>query len=140
MTGMRKYKIKKFDMEINIAPLVDIIFLLLLFFMLASTLDKNEIRATIQLPLAEEGQTSGEKDKSIVLCLDKNGMVYAGKSHISWDILPYYLKENYKDFSDGIKVYADKEVDFEYIVKMMAVGTRLGIDTVSFLLEHEYLD
>ncbi|MDD3656116.1 MAG: biopolymer transporter ExbD [Atribacterota bacterium] len=136
---MRKYKIKKLDMEINIAPLIDVVFLLLLFFMLASTLDTNEIRATIQLPQAE-GEISREKDKSIALYLDKNGMIYVGKNNIPWDILPYYLKEKYKDFSDGIEVYADKEVDFEYIAKMMVVGTRLEIDIISFLLEHEYLN
>lgn len=126
-------------MEINIAPLIDVVFLLLLFFMLASTLDTNEIRATIQLPQAE-GEISREKDKSIALYLDKNGMIYVGKNNIPWDILPYYLKEKYKDFSDGIEVYADKEVDFEYIAKMMVVGTRLEIDIISFLLEHEYLN
>ncbi|MDD4895231.1 MAG: biopolymer transporter ExbD [Atribacterota bacterium] len=136
---MRKYKIKKLDMEINIAPLIDVVFLLLLFFMLASTLDTNEIRATIQLPQAE-GEISREKDKSIALYLDKNGMIYVGKNNIPWDILPYYLKEKYKDFSDGIEVYAGKEVDFEYIAKMMVVGTRLEIDIISFLLEHEYLN
>lgn len=126
-------------MEINIAPLIDVVFLLLLFFMLASTLDTNEIRVTIQLPQAE-GEISREKDKSIALYLDKNGMIYVGKNNIPWDILPYYLKEKYKDFSDGIEVYADKEVDFEYIAKMMVVGTRLEIDIISFLLEHEYLN
>jgi biopolymer transport protein ExbD len=139
---MRKYEIKKLDMEINIAPLIDVVFLLLLFFMLASTLDTNEIRATIQLPQAE-GQISREKDKSIALYLDKNGMIYVGKEHISWDVLPSYLKENiggFHDSHDSIEVYADKEVDFDYVARIMVMGGKLEIEKINFLLKHEYVN
>jgi len=145
---MRKYEIKKLDMEINIAPLIDVVFLLLLFFMLASTLDTNEIRATIQLPQAE-GQISREKDKSIALYLDKNGMIYVGKEHISWDVLPSYLKENiggFHDSHDSIEVYADKEVDFDYVARIMVMGGKLEIEKINFqnngsnnLLYFEYI-
>ncbi|HNR66349.1 MAG TPA: biopolymer transporter ExbD, partial [Atribacterota bacterium] len=64
---MRKYRLKKIDdMEINIASLVDIIFLLLLFFVVASTLDTGIIRATVRLP--NSGELSNiEKIDSITL-------------------------------------------------------------------------
>ncbi len=137
---MRKYRIKKFDdMEINIASFVDIIFLLLLFFIVASTLDTNEIKATIQLPQSDEllNNEIGIKN-SIILFLDKNGMVCTEKGGISWDVLPSYLKENIEGFHDSIEVYADKEVNFDYIARIMVIGSKLEIDKINFLLKYEY--
>ena len=135
---MRKYRIKKFDdMEINIASLVDIIFLLLLFFIVASTLDTNEIKATIQLPQSDE-LLNNEIKNSIILFLDKNGMVCTEKEDISWDVLPSYLKENIEGFHNSIEVYADKEVNFDYIARIMVIGSKLEIDKINFLLKYEH--
>lgn len=140
---MRKYKIRKSDdMEINIASLVDIIFLLLLFFIVASTLDTNEIKATIRLPQSDELLNRETKD-SVILFLDKNGMVYTEKEHIPWDELPSYLKENIGGFHgshDSIEVYADKEVDFDYVARIMVMGGKLEIEKINFLLKHEYVN
>lgn len=122
----------------NIAPLIDVVFLLLLFFIVASTLDINEIRATIQLPQTDE-QMFRENRTPITLYLDKNGLIYVGKKNISWEILPDYLKEEYKDLSKSIiEVYADKEVHFEYIARIMVMGSRLEIDKIDFLLKQKY--
>jgi biopolymer transport protein ExbD len=33
---------------------------------------------------------------------------------------------------DGIEVYADKEVDFEYIARIMAVAGKLNIEQINF--------
>lgn len=136
---MRKYEIKKFDMEINIAPLIDVVFLLLLFFMVVSTLDTDKIRATIQLPQADK-QINRINEDAITLYLDKEGMIYVGNEYVSWDILQDYLKAKDNDFSKGIEVYADKEVDFEYIARIMVMGSRLEIDKIYFFLKHEYLN
>lgn len=140
---MRKYKIRKpDDMEINIASLVDIIFLLLLFFIVASTLDTNEIKATIRLPQSDELLNRETKD-SVILFLDKNGMVYTEKEQIPWDELPSYLKENIRGFHgshDSIEVYADKEVDFDYVARIMVMGGKLEIEKINFLLKHEYVN
>src|SRR4030042_3376049 len=132
---MRKYKIKKLDMEMNMAPLIDIVFLLLIFFMVASTLDINEVRAAIQLPQVDM-ETSIEKDV-VNLYLDKTGMIYAGNENISWDMLQDYLKEKHTKFSEGIEVYADKEVDFEYIARLMAAANKEKIKQIIFRLEYD---
>ena len=137
---MRKYRLKKIDdMEINIASLVDIIFLLLLFFIVASTLDTGTIRATLRLP--SSGELSNiEKIESITLFLDREGAIYSEKEHLSWDYLSSYLRENIVGTDGGIDVYADKEVDFDYVAKIIVAGSELGIEKINFLLQREYSD
>ncbi len=134
---MRKYRLKKIDdMEINIASLVDIIFLLLLFFVVASTLDTGIIRAAIRLP--NSGELSNiEKIDSIALFLDRNGVLHTEKEHLPWDYLPSYLRENIVGTDGGIDVYADKEVGFDYVARIIVAGSELGIEKINFLLQRE---
>lgn len=117
----------------NMAPLIDVVFLLLIFFVVASTLDTNEISATIQLPQVDM-ETSTEENVA-TLYLDKNGFLYVEDKSIAWDMLQNYFQTIYSDFPAGIEVYADKEVNFEYIARVMAVANRINIEQISFLLE-----
>lgn len=133
---MRKYKIKKLDLEMNLAPLIDVVFLLLIFFMVASTLESNEVKATLQLPQVNM-EIENKKDEKIVLYIDNGGKVYMEDANIPWDNLQDYLQTKYPEFPTGIEVYADKEVDFEYIARLMAISHRAKIEQISFCLETE---
>jgi biopolymer transport protein ExbD len=138
---MHKYKIKKLDLEINIASMVDVVFLLLIFFLVASTFKTNtdEIRATISLPQVDLKLEEVEKH-TIILYLDKTGKVNVQDQFIPWDRLEDYLREETKEKLDGIEVYADKEVDFEYIARIMAVAGKLNIEQINFYLEYDKTD
>lgn len=130
---MHKYKIKKLDLEMNLAPLIDVVFLLLIFFMVASTLNTDEVRATIQLPQVDM-QTESEKF-SLTLYLDKTGMISTENKAINWDNLQGYLTNQFKEKLDGIEVYVDREADFEYIARVMAVASKAKIERINFLLK-----
>jgi biopolymer transport protein ExbD len=132
---MRRYKIKKADLEVNLAPLIDVIFLLLIFFMVASTLNADEIRATIQLPQVDM-QTEVEKNPT-TLYLDKSGKISVQDNFISWDMLQDYLREKPEEKLAGIEIYADKEVDFEYVARLMTVASKLKIELINFCLEYD---
>jgi len=133
---MRKYQIKKADLEMNLAPLIDVVFLLLIFFMVASTLNMNEVQATIQLP-----GTNTIKGKSInetVLYITKEGQVFLEKEKIGWEQLPdilyqYMIKNEAKE----VMVYADREVGFQYIVNMLDLANQLKINQIQFSLHHQ---
>lgn len=130
---MHKYRIKKLDLEMNMAPLIDVVFLLLIFFMVASTLNTNEVRATIRVPQVEL-QTEAEK-RPVTLYLDKTGTISMENKFISWDMLQEFLRGKPKENPEGIEVYADKEVDFEYIARVMAVAGKVEIEQIVFCLE-----
>ena len=133
---MRKYRVKKADLDMNLAPLIDIVFLLLIFFMVASTLNMNEVQAIIQLP--GTNTVEGKSIKEIVLYITKEGQVFLEKEKIGWeqlpDILYEYLTENE---TKEVTVYADREADFQYIVNMLDLANQLKIDHIQFSLHHQ---
>lgn len=133
---MRKYQIKKADLEMNLAPLIDIVFLLLIFFMVASTLNMNEVQATIQLP--GTNTVEGKSIKETVLYITKEGQVFLEKEKIGWEQLPdilyqYMIKNEAKE----VMVYADREVGFQYIVNMLDLANQLKINQIQFSLHHQ---
>ena len=133
---MRKYRVKKADLEMNLAPLIDMVFLLLIFFMVASTLNMNEVQATIQLP--GTNTVEGKSIKEIVLYITKEGQIFLEKEKIGWEQLPDILYEfMIENETKEVTVYADREAGFQYIVDMLDLANQLKINQIHFSLHHQ---
>lgn len=133
---MRKYRVKKADLDMNLAPLIDVVFLLLIFFMVASTLNMNEVQATIQLP--GTNTVEGKSIEEIVLYVTKEGQVFFEKEKIEWEQLSDILYElMVKNETREVTVYADREVEFQYIVNMLDLANQLKINQIQFTLHHQ---
>jgi len=133
---MRKYRVKKADLDMNLAPLIDVVFLLLIFFMVASTLNINEVQATIQLP--GTNTVEGKSIEEIILYVTKEGQVFFEKEKIEWEQLSDILYElMVKNETREVTVYADREVEFQYIVNMLDLANQLKINQIQFTLHHQ---
>jgi len=133
---MRKYRVKKADLDMNLAPLIDVVFLLLIFFMVASTINMNEVQATIKLPGTDT--VEGKSMKEIVLYITKEGQVFLEKEKIGWEQLPDILYQcMIKNEAKEVTVYADREVGFQYIVNMLDIANQLKINQIQFSLHHQ---
>ena len=120
----------------NLAPMIDIVFLLLIFFVVASTLNMNEVQATIQLP--GTNTVEGKSTKEIVLYITREGQVFLEKKKIGWEQLPDILHECMtENKTKKVTVYADREVDFQYIVDMLDLANQLKINQIQFSLHHQ---
>jgi len=72
-------RVKTVDPEMDITPMIDITFLLLIFFLVCSTPDQQ---AAIELPKAKHGKGIGERD-SVIITLSNEGI----------DSAPVYLAD-----------------------------------------------
>lgn len=119
---------------IDIAPLVDIVFLLLIFFMISSRFLKPVVE--LELP---EAKTADRADRSgVVLSLDASGSVFldGGAAAIDFDDLPGALKAaiEQKNRTD-VLLRADGATPFRYFVRVMDEARQAGATTVN--IEHE---
>ncbi|SJZ36151.1 ExbD/TolR family protein [Selenihalanaerobacter shriftii] len=128
-----KYKVKKDDLEVNLAPMIDVVFLLLIFFMVASTLNLREVKSNIQLPDTKVVET--KKETEINLSITKDGQIYLGKAEVSLEELENRLKSRFNQANkNNLTIFADKEVPFQKVVKVMDVAKRLKVSNLSFAL------
>ena len=123
-------KSREEEPRISIAPLIDIVFLLLIFFMVTSQFD---IAAGIQvdLPKVSEGLTDDESGETITLAIDKSSRIYFEDESI--DILTLRdLLQGALDKNNHVNLVleADKEVEHGEVVQVMDLAHSIGIQSI----------
>ncbi|CCQ89641.1 putative Biopolymer transport protein ExbD [Nitrospina gracilis 3/211] len=113
---------------LDIAPLVDIVFLLLIFFMLTSTFIRQE-GMDIELPKAESSESFDMK--SIKIQVQENGTLMAGDKKVGFEELKTILGSAVdKDSSVPIIIEADKKTDFDMFAKILDLARLLGASNI----------
>ncbi|MCG2711145.1 MAG: biopolymer transporter ExbD [Candidatus Omnitrophica bacterium] len=117
---------KKVNTQLNIAPLIDVVFLLLIFFMLSSHfVDQPGIKIT--LPTAVTAKAHPKED--IIIFISRDNKVYLNKKEISFHDLLDELKtavNNAKNKSVIIK--ADEKIDLGLAVRVMDFAKKGGAE------------
>ena len=126
---MRFRKVRKDEIRLGIAPLIDIIFLLLIFFMVTSHFDvASGVR--IRLPKVAKKIFNQEKDK-ITLVIDKSGGIYLKGKRIEMKILRERLKNLLKGRGQvHLFLQADKDVKHGRVVEVMDLAKSEGIQSI----------
>jgi len=116
------------DAEVHTGPLNDILFILLLFFLIVSTLANPNV-----VKLSQPKSKSDTKAKqTVVVSIDANKQFYVGTTKVNitelkMKLQPFLAKETEQP---SIVINADKTVPIEDIVAVMRVARDLGARTV----------
>jgi biopolymer transport protein ExbD len=123
----------KEELNLNLTPLIDIVFLLLIFFMVTTTFTK-ENHLAIQLPEAQ-GEVVDAPDKLVEVIIDKDGQYSVnGQRLISAKLLT--LKQAIEKVSQGDRalpfvITADALTPHESVVRAMDAAGQLGFARLS---------
>ncbi len=118
---------KQYD-EINLTPLIDVVFLLLIFFMVSTTFTK-ETHLKVDLPEAEGQQTPALSDKVEVMISADGSYAVNGESLVNSQMQTLLTAIEVK--GQGNKelpfiITADANVPYEKVVQAMDAAGRLG--------------
>ena len=78
---------KKKTLDLNLTPLIDVIFMLLLFFILTS----NFVKPSMLLSLPEASSKARLKKTDIVVSVDKNSNVFINREQVPLEKLAEFL-------------------------------------------------
>lgn len=120
-------------LEVNLTPLIDVVFLLLIFFMVTTTFNQQaELR--VDLPEASSEEQSLEVIP-IEITIDKLGAYYvngAGLANNEATTLMQSLQKIINDDKDrGVIISADAITPHQAVITAMDTVARLGISKVS---------
>jgi biopolymer transport protein ExbD len=119
----------------NVAPLVDVVFLLLLFFMLTSQLIR-EPAIKVNLPGSRTAQTQHEQIKTI--SITKNGEVYFMDKRVDIGNLQKAIAASVHDVGkDFLRIKADREADVGILVNVIDEVKLAGITNFSIVTERK---
>jgi len=127
---------KKIRMHLEIAPLVDIVLLLLVFFMLTSKFIMQP-GIKITLPKAE---TARPQEEDIVVFITKDNRIYLNDREINIDELKEALKEKLeKSKKKNVILKADEKINLGLAVKVMDIAKQAKAENlvISTKIEHQ---
>jgi biopolymer transport protein ExbD len=124
------------DDEINMAPMIDMVFLLLIFFMVASHLTALE-RIPVALPVADKAKVPEEaRDRQLITVLaepDGNAGYYMNLKKVDVNGLGREIARLYEaDPDQSVYLRADRMVKHKYIKEVMGICAEAGLSDIIF--------
>jgi len=130
---MRLGNIEEEDIGFQIAPLIDIFFLVLIFFMTSSIFFQMEAELPLNLPLAEDSLYLPRTPGKIIINVDKNGKIIVNQKVYTLTKLKELLERIVALFpNQAIIIRGDREVNYGRIVEVLDICAKVGIWNVSF--------
>ncbi|MGQ9615510.1 MAG: ExbD/TolR family protein [Spirochaetota bacterium] len=118
----------------DLTPLIDMVFLLLIFFLLTSFLARPSVPVT--LPETETAEVHADSYISVVV--RKDGQILFNGDPVSEARLLRSLMRSYEmGEKREVVIMADREVPFGRVVEVMDVSKKAGTDRISFLVEYK---
>ncbi|HEY9341360.1 MAG TPA: biopolymer transporter ExbD [Hanamia sp.] len=122
-------RFKSDDTELDTGPLNDILFILMFFFLIISTMANPNV-----IKMNNPRATSEAKAKqSVIVSIDKNKDIFIGQERIAFDSLESILRGRLPVGDSLVKpavvINADSLVSWGDIVKVMQVAKKLGATT-----------
>jgi biopolymer transport protein ExbD len=126
---------RKESPDINLTPLIDVVFLLLIFFMVSTTFDK-ESRIKVELPQAATQDEKVETKKTLDITVDVQGRFYVNQREvINTDIetLKRAIEKAAKGQHDlPVVIMADAQAPYQAVITVMDAASQLGFVNMTF--------
>ena len=124
---------RKGELILELTPLIDVVFLLLIFFLVATTFDDMKIdlpQSTIkEISDIKEIQILVDRNKNMVMNFKENGKTQ--QIPVNKDSLKSKLAEKLDKMQDkNVIISADKKLDYGYIVDIMTISKEAGAQSL----------
>ncbi len=112
------------EVFINLTPLIDVVFLLLIFFMVTTTF--TSIRYGIRVNLPKTTTPEQKIEENVVISITKDNKIYLGKKWVREEELVPLLKREIKKKGNFVVINADKDVKHGKVVRVMDLAKKAG--------------
>ncbi|NEV63502.1 ExbD/TolR family protein [Thiorhodococcus minor] len=121
--------------DINLTPLIDVVFLLLIFFMVSTTF-KDEARLRVQLPEARGEDIPAEEPTMIRLVIDRTGRFFVNDRAVA-DAKPESLARALSELKrdEGalpVLIQADAATTHQSVMTAMDAASQAGLNRIAF--------
>lgn len=145
---MRTTSEEEEDIGINLSPLIDCVFLLLIFFLVTTMIKKTEKQIPVRLPESHSSLTQKSRDDVVVLSLDKLGNIRLGRLNKENGEMEYrYLRQTISTFLSEhreserqdwpLRIDATAETPFQLVVNLLDQCQDQGIQNVGVRLKED---
>ncbi|NLV92413.1 MAG: biopolymer transporter ExbD [Firmicutes bacterium] len=126
---------RRVEPQINMAPLVDIVFQLLIFFVFTAGMVSEPMGIEVDLP----GSTTADSPytKSLMVFVTAEGEIFVGEEAVLLSQLRRVLLQKIGDGEvPGLTIYADEEVSWQRVLRVMDAARSVGVSQLDFAVEN----
>ena len=113
----------------NFTPMIDVVFNLLIFFMVATRFAEEERSLEVELPTASEAMPLTAKPSEIYINIDDSGNFFVGTQEVTAEELDALLMKASRDnpLNQTVVIRADKRVPWDSVATAMNACVKAGI-------------
>ncbi len=114
------------DASVDMAPMIDLVFLLLIFFMVASVVTELE-KVEVEIPKSDHAKVPEDTKGRMMLSVDANNQVYVGTVPVTIAELKELIDEELTLNEDTrILIRADRRVEYKTCKEIMIACGEVG--------------
>lgn len=117
----------------QIAPMIDVVFLLLIFFLVTWSFARDEMELDVQVPTAKEGKQNRRAMGEVILNVKQDGSIVMNRRELSPPELEESLARIAANYPDqAVVLRADTDVPYRFVVNVLDICQRAKIWNVAF--------
>ena len=115
--------------NLSLTPLIDVVFLLLIFFLVTSKFDEEERRLPIELPVATSATPMTQKPREMTIDVDREGQYFVNGKAVDVTELEASLRRAVANnpTNQSVVIRADAAVAFQPVVSVMDLCNTTGV-------------
>jgi biopolymer transport protein ExbD len=130
---MRLQRKQDDEVGFQLAPMIDMTFLLLIFFMVTTKMSKEQVKVDIKLPSASNAVIPKEINDRDIISIDGRGEYWVGQRQMTTKDLTEHLKQRFANFPPlRLYVRADHHTPSKKIKELMRLAAEAGAINVIF--------
>jgi biopolymer transport protein ExbD len=132
-------KLYRTPASVNMTPMIDVVFLLIIFFLVSSHLAKRESKVPLQLPTASRQPTRLPTVGRLVINVEADGTVSANGITVDAERLEAMLRSNVTEFgaSAAVHIRSDGSVDYQVAEPLLRAAAQAGIANITFAVQEQ---
>ena len=120
--------------KVNMTPMIDVVFLLIIFFLVSSHLAKQDVRMKLSLPVAESGEDDKSRIERITVNITEDGIIKIGGRTVQVSELNRRLAAVRESYGENIeiRIRSSRETAYGNVEPIMKACTANQIWNVSY--------
>ena len=113
--------------EFAMAPMIDMVFLLLVFFMTVASVAKSQRTVELDLPESEESKIPEDASGRGILSVDAEGLYYIGDQPRTFEAIKESISARIRQEPElQIQVRADRATEYAAVQKLLKTAAEAG--------------
>lgn len=132
---VRQVRLRRSPVAFNMTPMIDVVFLLIIFFLVSSHLAQRENRIPVDLPSASSGQDDvAQSNPRVTLTVKADGETWLAGEIVDMAKLPSRLTDHRHRLGDDleVRIRCDRTVPYHRIEPVLNAAAESSIWNVTF--------